>query len=207
MSTHAARLIAPDGCDGRPHVAPYQPGTANGTREHPADHGADHGADHPAGNAAKHFRSVLSRFATGVVAITALDPDSGAPSGLAANSFTSVSLDPPLVAFCVAHTSTSWPRLRAAETLTVNVLAEHQQQVCAQLAARGGDKFAGLAWSRSPGGNPLLEGALAWLECSIEAEHPAGDHVIVVARVHQLDAHADGGPLLFFRGGYGRFAS
>lgn len=195
MSTHAARLITPDGCDGRPHVAPFQHGVPNGS----AAAGAPHGA-------AKHFRSVLSRFATGVVAITALDPDSGQPSGLAANSFTSVSLDPPLVAFCVAHTSTSWPRLRTARTLTVNVLAEHQQPVCAQLASKGGDKFAGLSWTRSPGGNPLLEGALAWMECSIEAEHPAGDHVIVVARVHQLDTHADGGPLLFFRGGYGRFA-
>ncbi|MFE3449327.1 flavin reductase family protein [Nonomuraea sp. NPDC059194] len=202
MSTHAARLIAPDGCDGRPHVAPFQHDTPHrSTTPNGSNATTDNGA------AARHFRSVLSRFATGVVAITALDPGTGAPSGLAANSFTSVSLDPPLVAFCVAHTSTSWPRLRAARTLTVNVLAEHQQQVCAQLAARGGDKFAGLAWTRSPGGNPLLEGALAWLECSVEAEHPAGDHVIVVARVHQLDTHADGGPLLFFRGGYGRFAS
>ncbi|WP_431898584.1 flavin reductase family protein [Nonomuraea sp. bgisy101] len=201
MSTHAARLIAPDGCDGRPHGAPYQHGTTNGnTPIASTSVGGPNGA-------AKHFRSVLSRFATGVVAITALDPESGRPSGLAANSFTSVSLDPPLVAFCVAHTSTSWPRLRAARTLTVNVLAEHQQPVCAQLATKGGDKFAGLSWTRSPGGNPLLEGALAWLECSVEAEHPAGDHVIVVARVHQLDTHADGGPLLFFRGGYGRFAS
>ncbi|GAA2666398.1 flavin reductase family protein [Nonomuraea recticatena] len=192
MSTHAARLIAVDSCDGRLPVMPHH--TVNGA--------AMQGNGHLDG---RRFRSVLSRFATGVVAITALDPDTGEPAGLAANSFTSVSLDPPLVAFCVAHTSTSWPRLRAAKTVTVNVLAEHQQPVCAQLAAKGGDKFAGLSWSRSPGGNPLLEGALAWLECSIEAEHPAGDHVIVVARVHQLDANADGSPLVFYRGGYGRF--
>ncbi|WP_084959131.1 flavin reductase family protein [Thermoactinospora rubra] len=154
----------------------------------------------------RRFRSVLSRFATGVVAITALDPATGRPCGLAANSFTSVSLDPPLVAFCVAYTSTSWPRVRRAEVVTVNVLAAGQQQVCAQLAARGGDKFAGLTWTVSPGGNPVLDGALAWIDCAIEAEHPAGDHVIVVARVRQLDTHADGGPLVFFRGLYGSFS-
>ncbi|MEV0200218.1 flavin reductase family protein [Nonomuraea sp. NPDC050691] len=154
---------------------------------------------------ALRFRQVLGRFATGVVAITALDPATGSPCGLAANSFTSVSLDPPLVAFCVAHTSTSWPRVRDAEVVTVNVLAEHQQPVCVQMATRGGDKFAGLKWTGSPGGNPVLDGALAWIDCSIEAEHPAGDHVIVVARVLQLDVHADGGPLVFFRGGYGGF--
>ncbi|GAA0399390.1 monooxygenase [Acrocarpospora corrugata] len=152
-----------------------------------------------------HFRAILGRFATGVVAVTAIDPETGDPRGLAANSFTSVSLDPPLVAFCVAHTSTSWPLLRAAPTLCVNVLAEDQREVCAQLAARGGDKFAGLAWQRSPGGSPVLDGALAWIDCVLEAEHPAGDHMIIVARVLGLDKHEDGGPLVFFRGGYGRF--
>ncbi|MEV4176134.1 flavin reductase family protein [Nonomuraea sp. NPDC049709] len=153
----------------------------------------------------RRFRQVLGRFATGVVAITAVDPVNGQPCGLAANSFTSVSLNPPLVAFCVAHTSTSWPRVRGAKVITVNVLAENQQAVCAQMAGKGGDKFAGLEWTGSPGGNPVLEGALAWLDCAVEAEHLAGDHMIVVARVLQLDTHADGGPLVFFRGGYGGF--
>ncbi|TDE55889.1 flavin reductase [Nonomuraea mesophila] len=151
------------------------------------------------------FRQVLGRFATGVVAITAVEPVSGEPCGLAANSFTSVSLDPPLVAFCVAHTSTSWPKVRGAKVVTVNVLAEHQRSVCAQLAAKGGDKFAGLEWTGSPGGNPVLDGSLAWIDCAVEAEHLAGDHMIVVARVLQLDTYADGGPLVFFRGGYGGF--
>jgi 3-hydroxy-9,10-secoandrosta-1,3,5(10)-triene-9,17-dione monooxygenase reductase component len=154
-----------------------------------------------------HFRNVLGRFATGVVAITAIDPANGEPYGLAANSFTSVSLDPPLVAFCVSHDSTTWPRLKAAGGLCVNVLADHQQQACAQLAARGGDKFAGLSWSLSPGGGPVLDGALAWIDCTVENEHVAGDHVIVVARVHRLDKHHDGGPLVFFRGAYGGFQS
>ncbi|MEU6712671.1 flavin reductase family protein [Nonomuraea sp. NPDC046802] len=166
------------------------------------------GPNHPSANGhldSLRFRQVLGRFATGVVAITALDPVDGRPCGLAANSFTSVSLNPPLVAFCVAHTSTSWPKVRGAKVITVNVLAEHQQPVCAQMAAKGGDKFAGLGWTGSPGGNPVLEGALAWIDCAVEAEHPAGDHKIVVARVLQLDTHAEGGPLVFFRGGYGGF--
>ncbi|WP_171055281.1 flavin reductase family protein [Nonomuraea sp. K271] len=195
MSTHAARLIAPDGCRGLP--TPHQRRICNG-------------AAMPPGPSQGHldtlrFRQVLGRFATGVVAITAVEPVSGEPCGLAANSFTSVSLDPPLVAFCVAHTSTSWPKVRGAKVVTVNVLAEHQRSVCAQLAAKGGDKFAGLEWTGSPGGNPVLDGSLAWIDCSVEAEHLAGDHMIVVARVLQLDTHADGGPLVFFRGGYGGF--
>ena len=151
------------------------------------------------------FRSVLGRFATGVVTITAIDQDSDLPTGLAANSFTSVSLDPPLVAFCVAHTSTTWPRLRGADRLCVNILSEPQLDVCKQLAVKGGDKFADIEWTESPGGGPVLTEALAWLECSIEDEHVAGDHVIVVARVHHLDKHHDGEPLLFYQGDYGRF--
>jgi len=151
------------------------------------------------------FRSVLGRFATGVVAITAIDPETGQPTGLAANSFTSVSLDPPLVAFCVAHTSSTWPRLRPAERLCINILSEPQQHVSRQLAAKGGDKFATLEWTSSPGGGPVLREALAWIECTIEDEHVAGDHLIVVARVHHLDKHHDGEPLLFYQGAYGRF--
>jgi flavin reductase (DIM6/NTAB) family NADH-FMN oxidoreductase RutF len=151
------------------------------------------------------FRSVLGRFATGVVAITAIDTESSRPTGLAANSFTSVSLDPPLVAFCVAHTSTTWPRLRGAERLCINILSEPQLEVCKQLAIKGGDKFADITWSGSPSGSPVIEGALAWIEVSVENEVVAGDHVIVVARVHHLDKHDDGEPLLFYKGGYGRF--
>ncbi len=152
------------------------------------------------------FRSVLGRFATGVVAITAIDPATGGPTGLAANSFTSVSLEPPLVAFCVAHTSTTWPRLRGARRICINILSEPQLRICKQLALKGGDKFADIGWTESPSGSPVIDGALAWLECEIENTHVAGDHVIVVARVHHLDQHHDGDPLLFYRGTYGRFS-
>lgn len=165
-------------------------------------------AGHPAGVAAidsRRFRTILGRFATGVVAITAIDPATGRPTGMAANSFTSVSLEPPLVSFCVAHTSTTWPRLRKAERLCVNILAAGQRDVCLRFATRGGEKFAGLDWAPSPGGGPVVDGALAWLECSVDAEYAAGDHMIVVARVHHLDRHHDGDPLIFYQGGYGSF--
>jgi 3-hydroxy-9,10-secoandrosta-1,3,5(10)-triene-9,17-dione monooxygenase reductase component len=188
--------------DGATAAAPYGP-----PERSPGSPGRSP-ARRPAGVTAidsRRFRTILGRFATGVVAITAIDPESGRPNGLVANSFTSVSLDPPLVSFCVAHTSTTWPRLRGAGRLCVNVLAAPQLDVCLRLAARGGEKFAGLEWSPSPGGGPVLGGALAWLECSVEAEHVAGDHMIVVARVHHLDRHHDGEPLIFYQGGYGSF--
>src|SRR3954454_16314903 len=103
------------------------------------------------------FRSVLGHFATGVVAITAIDPATGKPTGMAANSFTSVSLEPALVAFCVAHTSTTWPLLRTAGRLCVNILGEPQLEISDRLARRGGDKFAGTRWTRTPGGAPLID--------------------------------------------------
>ncbi|MEN0139382.1 MAG: flavin reductase family protein [Rhodococcus sp. (in: high G+C Gram-positive bacteria)] len=152
------------------------------------------------------MRSVLGHFATGVIAITAVDPVTGEGAGLAANSFTSVSLDPPLVAFCVAHTSSSWPAIRRADSFVINILAEDQEHVGRQLAVKGGDKFAGLAWQPSPSGAPVIENAVAWIDARVEAEHAAGDHVIVVSRVQHL--YADGrSPLLFHRGKYGRLHS
>lgn len=150
------------------------------------------------------LRNVLGRFATGVVAVAGRDPVTGRRSGLVANSFCSVSLEPPLVSFCVAHTSTSWPRIRSAGVLAVSILGAGQREAATRLATPGGDKFTGLPWLESPGGAPILDGALAWLECTVEAEHPAGDHAIVVARVGVLDAAGEGEPLLFFRGAFER---
>ena len=152
---------------------------------------------------AAHFRQVLGHYATGVTVITALDD--GKPYGLAANSFTSVSLDPPLVSFCAAHTSSTWPHIKAAGHFCVNILGDGQEEMSRLFAVSGADKFASIGWKRATTGAPVLEDVLGWLDCTIEAEHEAGDHVIVVGRVHDLDVAHEGHPLLFFRGGYGGF--
>ncbi len=141
------------------------------------------------------LRRVFGAFPTGVTAIAALVD--GAPIGLAASSFTSVSLDPPLVSVCVAHTSSTWPLLRDAPRLGVSVLAADQEHVGRQLSARTTDRFADLAWRATLDGAVLLDGAGAWLDCGTYATHRAGDHDIVVLRVHDLDADQAIRPLVF----------
>lgn len=148
------------------------------------------------------MRRVFGSFPTGVTAIAAIVD--GAPVGLAANSFVSVSLDPPMVSVCVAHTSTTWPALRHARRLGVSVLGAHQEQAGRQLSARNVDRFAALRWRLSPDGGVLLEGASAWLDCSIEREIPAGDHDIVLLRVHDLDDDPEVPPLVFHGSRYRR---
>ena len=150
-----------------------------------------------------HYRAVLGHFATGVTIVTAMDD--GQPAGLSVNSFTSVSLDPPLVAFCVARGSSTWPRIRATARFTVSILAEDQEDLSRVFATTGADKFRGVAWWEGPSGGPVLAGALAWIECTIERVDDAGDHWIVLGRVVDLEVGHTGGPLLFFRGGYGRY--
>lgn len=149
------------------------------------------------------FRQVLGHFATGVTVVTTADE--GEPAGLSVNSFTSVSLEPPLVAICVASVSRTWPRMRAMGSFCVNILAEDQEHLSRAFARRSTDKFRGVGWRPAESGAPILAGALAWLDCSVEAEHGAGDHVIVVGRVRDMGVAHDGGPLVFYRGGYGRF--
>ena len=153
------------------------------------------------------FRAILGRFTTGVVAVTALREKDSIPVGLAVNSFTSVSLDPALVLICIARTSTSWPHVRKAERFCINILGESQREISKRLATSGTDKFRDIHWTTTPTKTPVLDGAIAWLECSIEAEYPAGDHTVVIARVHHLDANHDGRPLVFYRGSYGRLAA
>jgi flavin reductase (DIM6/NTAB) family NADH-FMN oxidoreductase RutF/DNA-binding IclR family transcriptional regulator len=154
---------------------------------------------------AQHFRRVLGHFPTGVAGITSAGPD-GRPLGMAVGSFTSVSLDPPLVAFLPDKKSTTFPRIRQAGFFCVNVLAAGQETVCRAFAARSGDKFSGIAWTPAGTGAPRLDDAVAWINCTIDAIHDAGDHEIVVGRVRALDIAESGLPLLFFQGGYGRFA-
>jgi len=148
------------------------------------------------------LRRVFGSFPTGVTVIAALVD--GVPAGLAANSFVSVSLDPPMVSVCVAHSSTTWPILRRAGRLGVSVLGAHQEHIGRQLSARNVDRFAALGWRASPDGAVLLDGSSAWLDCRIEQEIPAGDHDIVLLRVHDLDADPEVAPLVFHGSRYRR---
>ena len=161
-------------------------------------------SSHPAPFDGAKFRQVLGHFATGVTVITAVD--GGAPVGLAVGSFASLSLDPPLVLFCPGNQSSSWPKIRAAGSFCANILASDQEHVCRIFATKEPDKFASIGWSRTVStGSPRIDGVLAWIDCTIEDILPGGDHEIVVGRVQDLDARDAHGPLVFFRGGYGRF--
>jgi 3-hydroxy-9,10-secoandrosta-1,3,5(10)-triene-9,17-dione monooxygenase reductase component len=151
------------------------------------------------------FRTVLGHFATGVALITAMDGDE--PVGMACNSFTSVSLEPPLVLFCAAKESSTWPRMQPAKAFAANILDDDGEELCRLFATRGADRFQHLAWSKYRTGSPVIHGALAFVDCVTEAEHDAGDHVIVVGRVVELGYASEGKPLLFYRGGYGHFES
>jgi 3-hydroxy-9,10-secoandrosta-1,3,5(10)-triene-9,17-dione monooxygenase reductase component len=148
------------------------------------------------------FRKVLGHLPTGVTVITADGVDG--PVGMACNSVSSVSLDPPLISLCPARTSETWPALRDCRRFCVNVMANHHEDVTRAFARKGVDPVAGIAHHRRVGG-PALEDAVAWLDCEIRAEHEAGDHFIVVAQVVALNARPDVAPLVFFRGSYGTF--
>lgn len=150
------------------------------------------------------FRSVLGHYPTGVCVITGCSRE-GEAAGLVVGSFTSVSLDPPLVAFFPDRKSSSWPQVRACGHFCVNVLGEDQLDLCRQFAMRGGDKFAGVSHRISDRGLPLLDGVVAHIECGLEDEIEAGDHSIVLGRVLSLKTERPVGPLLFFKGAYGRF--
>ena len=153
------------------------------------------------------FRTVLSHMPTGVAVITAVGSD-GALLGVACNSFSSVSLEPPLVGFCPARSSETWPRIREVSRFCVNVMAQHHHDTCVAFARRGVDRFSGVPYHRRAGG-PALDDAVAWLDCRIADEHDAGDHTIVVANVEALAVGHDSDvlPLVFYRGRYGTFTS
>ncbi|WP_329417086.1 flavin reductase family protein [Streptomyces sp. NBC_00704] len=147
------------------------------------------------------FRRVLGSFASGVTVVTAPTPEG--PAGFACQSFSSLSLDPPLVAFMVGRTSTTWPRIARAGVFCVNVLSARQAALCRAFAVSGADKFAGVDHDPAPvSGAPRLAGALAWIDCAIHAVHTGGDHLVVVGRVNALGTgeDADEPPLLFHRG-------
>lgn len=153
------------------------------------------------------YRHVLGHFPTGVVAITAIDPQSGAPAGMTIGSFTSVSLDPPLVAFLPSKSSASFEQIRRAGSFCVNVLSAEQEWICRNFAIHGDDKYEGIQWTAGGSGSPILDGVVAWVDCDIEHVYEAGDHYIVLGHVRDLDISVGEHPLLFFQGGYGQFSS
>ena len=144
------------------------------------------------------FRSVLGHVPTSVVVVTGLDA-AGAPHGITIGSFASVSLDPPLVGFFPGLNSRSWAAIAASGRFAVNVLGAGQDELCWRFAKEGDDKFAGLSWRASALGSPLLDGSLAWIDCTIESSTQAGDHFFVVGRVDSLEG-APGDAMVFFRG-------
>lgn len=153
------------------------------------------------------FRQTMGNFCSGIVIVTA--NFEGAPVGFAAQSFVSLSLDPPLVAFCPGKSSSSWPKIRASGGFCINILAANQADVCATMAQPGTDKFATVEWRDGLLGAPILAGVLAHIECDLDAEHDAGDHTIAVGRVRHFESsqgQAQGQPLLYFRSQYGAFS-
>jgi len=147
------------------------------------------------------FRQVLGHFCTGVTVITTAGGTQG-PAGFACQAFAALSLMPPLVLFCPSRSSSTWPAIERAGHFCANVLADGQQELARRFGTSRGDKFAGVGWSPSPAGAPILDGALTWVECAVEAVHEAGDHYLVVGRVTGLGACCAGRPLLFYRGRY-----
>jgi flavin reductase (DIM6/NTAB) family NADH-FMN oxidoreductase RutF len=166
-------------------------GDAAAAGSRPVDHG--------------HYRRTMGHVPTGVAVVTAVHD--GLPAGLTVGSFTSVSLDPPLVAFTVIRAARSWPSIEAAGAFCVNVLADDQLELCRLFSSRETAKFRDLRWRPATSGAPILEGVLAWVDCETEQVHEAGDHHLVIGRVRELDVARTAGPLVFYRGGYGRVES
>lgn len=150
--------------------------------------------------AATTFRQVLGHFCTGVTVVTALD--GATPVGFACQSFAALSLDPPLVLFCPGKISRTWPVIERAGCFCVNVLTYAQREISTVFGRAGVDKFARVPWQHAPSGAPVLDGVLAWIDCSVETVHDAGDHYVVVGRVTTLGDVRDERPLLFYRGSY-----
>ena len=152
--------------------------------------------------AARRFRDVLGRYCSGVTVVTSMS--AGEPVGMTCQSFSSVSLNPPLVMICPAKTSRAWPRMRQAGFFCVNILSAEQQEISNNMATKGAEKFDGVGWKPAPTGAPVVDGVLGYVDCTIDTVHEAGDHYIVVGRVKELamgDAAGDD-PILFYQGRY-----
>jgi len=147
-----------------------------------------------------HFRRTCARFPSGVTILTMLDRE-GAPHGMTASSFTSVSLDPPLVLVCVDHRATVMEHLRGCEYFGINILSEEQHELSTRFARRNEDRFDGVAWAPGHEGVPLIRGVLASFECDMHRVVDAGDHAILIGEVLHAEHH-EGRPLVYFGSGY-----
>jgi flavin reductase (DIM6/NTAB) family NADH-FMN oxidoreductase RutF len=149
------------------------------------------------------YRRILGHWVTGVSVVAAATPD-GEPRGLTANAVCSVSLDPPLVLVCIDHTADSHDAIAAADGFSVNILASDQERLARRFAAYDlARKFEGIAWHVEQTGAPVLDDAFAWVDCRMRERLPGGDHSIFIGEVVAGDAR-EGGPLIYYRGGYGR---
>jgi len=155
----------------------------------------------------RDFRDTVGCFATGITIITTVDAD-GSPVGLTANSFTSLSLDPPMVLFCLDYNVASFDAFKAGEHFAVNILSTGQQELSNRFAKSGPEKWHGVAFDTWDTGSPILPGSLASMECKISSINKGGDHVIVIGEVVRMErAQGDVRPLLYFRGGYANLNS
>ncbi|WP_024795558.1 3-hydroxy-9,10-secoandrosta-1,3,5(10)-triene-9,17-dione monooxygenase reductase subunit [Tomitella biformata] len=148
------------------------------------------------------LRNIFGQFCTGITIISTMVDDE--PVGFACQSFAALSLDPPLVLFCPMKSSRSWQAIEQTGKFSVSILSEEQQEACAVFGSRNPDKFGNVDWHKSPGGMPLLDGSLAWLDCTIENVHDGGDHLVVYGRVQAFNSMTNKTqrPLLFYRSQY-----
>jgi flavin reductase (DIM6/NTAB) family NADH-FMN oxidoreductase RutF len=146
------------------------------------------------------LRQVMGHFATGVTIITTVNKE-GQLHGLTANAFTSVSLEPPLLLISVDKKAESWPAFEESKVFTVNILGDDQEALSRKFAVSGGNKFDGVAYRRGANGAAILEGALAFIECTLYAAYEGGDHSLYLGEIQEA-AVREGKPLVFFRGGY-----
>jgi 3-hydroxy-9,10-secoandrosta-1,3,5(10)-triene-9,17-dione monooxygenase reductase component len=153
----------------------------------------------------RSFRDIMGRFPTGVVLITATT--ASGPVGMAVNSFTSVSLDPPMVSFCPMSTSETWARIRATDSFAISILRGHHENVSRLFAQRGANKFGSHAWVNSPAGHPILKDSLGWIDASVLNVQSAGDHDLVIASADEWSDAREGSPLVFFTGRYAALES
>lgn len=153
----------------------------------------------------ERFRKVLGHYPTGISVVTAMSGEG--PVGMVVGTFTSVSLEPPLVAFMPAKTSTSWPLIRDSGAFCANVLSAEQEDLCRNFSRKSGNKFEGVNWTAGASGSPVLDGVIAWVDCEIDQIVESGDHYIVIGRVRDLDIVRSVTPLAFFRGAFGQVFS